>query len=110
MPDTLSKRFKDEELSQIMEEASIYMCACPAQVAETLAQLRALYKYQRTCIHEGSLMMGVHDRIALATAAAHQEMEHCLDDVLEMEGWDRATLTMPAGLRKKRDDLVHGDE
>lgn len=110
MPDTLPKRFSDADLSKIMEEASIYMCACPAQVAETLAQLRALYKYQRTCIREGSLMMGVHDRIAAATVAAHQEMEYCLDDVLAMEGWDRTTLAMPPGLRKKRDDLVHGKE
>ncbi|NWG87339.1 MAG: hypothetical protein HXY26_07520 [Hydrogenophilaceae bacterium] len=110
MPDTLPKRFTDAELSKIMEEASIYMCACPAQVAESLTQLRALYKYQRNCIQTGSLMMGVHDRIARATAAAHQEMECCLDDVLAMEGWDRATLTMPEGLRQRRDELLNGDD
>ena len=106
MPNSLVKRFTDADLAQIREEATIYMCACPAQVAEALSHLRQLYAYQRNCIHGGSIMLGVHDRIALATELAHREMEACLDDVLNMEQWDRATLTMPAGLRKKRDDLI----
>lgn len=33
-------------------------------------------------------------------------MEDCLDQVLEIEGWDRATLKMPEGLRKIRDELI----
>lgn len=110
MPDTLNRQFTDAELVRIREEAAIYMCACPAQVAEALSQLRQLYAYQRNCMHTGSLMLGVHDRIATATELAHQEMEACLEDVLNMEQWDRATLTMPAGLRKKRDDLIASGE
>ena len=110
MPDRLTKRFTDVELAQIREEAAIYMCACPAQVAEALSHLRQLYDYQRNCMQGGSLMLGVHDRIVLATELAHREMEECLDDVLNMEQWDRTTLTMPAGLRKKRDDLIAAGE
>lgn len=110
MPDKLIKRFTDAELAQVREEATIYMCACPAQVAEALSQLRQLHAYQRNCMKTGSLMLGVHDRIAMATELAHREMEACLDDVLNMEQWDRSTLTMPAGLRKKRDDLIAAEE
>jgi hypothetical protein len=110
MSDTLNKQFTDAELVQIREEAAIYMCACPAQVAEALSNLRQLYAYQRKCMHTGSLMLGVHDRIAMATELAHQEMEACLEDVLNMEQWDRTTLYMPAGLRKKRDDLIASGE
>ena len=106
MPDTLSKQFTDAQLVQIREEAAIYMCACPAQVADALSNLRQLHAYQRNCMRTGSLLLGVHDRIAAATESAHREMEACLEDVLNMEQWDRATLTMPAGLRKKRDDLI----
>lgn len=110
MPDTLNRQFTDAELVRIREEAAIYMCACPAQVAEALSHLRQLHAYQRNCMHTGSLMLGVHNRIATATELAHREMETCLEDVLNMEQWDRATLTMPAGLRKKRDDLIASGE
>ena len=36
-------------------------------------------------------------------------MENCLDRVLELEGWDRTTLKMPANLRKLRDELIERD-
>ena len=106
MSNSLEKRYTDSQLAKIREEATIYMCACPAQVAEVLSSLRQLHAYQNNCMHDGSLMLGVHDRIALATELAHSEMENCLDDVLAMEQWDRETMTMPAGLRRMRDDLI----
>jgi hypothetical protein len=31
-----------------------------------------------------------------------QQLEACLEDVLEIEEWDRATLTMPEGLRARQ--------
>ena len=49
----LQQRFSDEQLHQIVEEASIYMCACPGQVANELRQLRHLIRYQRDCMSEG---------------------------------------------------------
>jgi len=47
MPDSLQVRFSDPQLTRILEEAIIYMCACPAQVAKQLLELRNLFVYQR---------------------------------------------------------------
>lgn len=105
----LQQRFSDEQLHQIVEEASIYMCACPGQVANELRQLRHLIRYQRDCITEGKTPSLVHQTIEAASQEAHAVMENCLDRVLEIEGWDRATLKMPAGLRKLRDELLASD-
>ena len=30
------ERFTDAELAKVIEEGMIYMCACPAQMAETI--------------------------------------------------------------------------
>ena len=101
--------YSKTQLHQITDEAMIYMCACPAQVAKEILALRDLYQYQQGCISQGPLMAQVHARIAEATRAAHAELERCLDQVLDMEGWDKTTLTMPAGLRQLRDDLIKKD-
>lgn len=105
----LQQRFSDEQLHQIVEEASIYMCACPGQVANELRQLRHLIRYQRDCITEGKTPSLVHQTIEAASQEAHAVMENCLDRVLEIEGWDRATLKIPAGLRKLRDEILASD-
>jgi hypothetical protein len=105
----LQQRFSDEQLHQIVEEASIYMCACPGQVANELRQLRHLIRYQRDCITEGKTPSLVHQTIEAASQEAHAVMENCLDRVLEIEGWDRATLKMPAGLRQLRDEFLASD-
>ena len=106
MREQLNTRYSDIQLEQILEEAMIYICACPAQVAEQLLLLRKVFAYQNSCISKGSLMADVHRRIADATRNAHSEMEHCLSDVLQMEGWDLQTLTMPAGLRELRQKTI----
>lgn len=108
MSEPLQHRFDDQQLKAIINQAMIYMCACPAQVAEQLQRLRALYSYQRNCIAGGPMSRDVHEVIAGATARAHAELEDCLDRVLDMEGWDRATLAMPAGLRHLRDAQIDG--
>jgi hypothetical protein len=36
-------------------------------------------------------------------------MEACLEQVLALEGWDRQTLKMPEGLRRKRAELLERD-
>jgi hypothetical protein len=106
MRENLTIRYTNAQLEQILDEAMIYMCACPAQVAEQLLQLRKLYDYQNSCISKGSLLADVHRRIADATRVAHAEMEQCLDDVLKMEGWDPQTLIMPDGLRELRQKSI----
>ncbi|WP_265949108.1 hypothetical protein [Dechloromonas sp. A34] len=102
----LQNRFNDEELERIVEEAAIYMCACPGQVADQIRQLRQVIRYQRDCLTEGKTPSLVHHTIEVRSREAHAVMEDCLDQVLEIEGWDRATLKMPEGLRKIRGELI----
>lgn len=102
----LQKKFSDSELEKIVEEAAIYMCACPGQVAAEIRGLRSLIRYQRDCISKGKTPDTVHHTIEASAKEAHTVMENCLERVLEIEGWDRSTLKMPAGLRTLRDELL----
>jgi hypothetical protein len=110
MPDTLPVRYSNAQLQQIIEEAMIYMCACPAQVAKQVRLLRELHAYQHNCLGRGNpRLVPVHERIAESTRLAHAEMEQCLADVLDMEGWDKTNLTMPEGLRELRRQFIDND-
>ena len=106
----LPKHFSDQELEQIVEEATIYMCACPGQVAVQLRALRELHRYQGNCEIEPGTDIEVHRTIAEATVRAHALMEDCMERVLAIEGWDRSTLKMPEGLRRKRNEMIERDE
>lgn len=105
----LPKRFSDQELEQIVEEATIYMCACPGQVAVQLRALRELHRYQSKCEIEPGNDQEVHRTIGEATMRAHALMEDCMEQVLAIEGWDRSTLKMPEGLRRKRSEMIDRD-
>jgi len=96
------ERFSDAELVQIIEEGLIYMCACPAQVADALRKLRELYRYQVNCLEDAANAALVHQTIAHGVIASHAQLQDCLDRVLELEQWDRATLRMPDGLRRRQ--------
>lgn len=98
--------YTEAQLQHIIDEAVIYMCACPAQVARQLLDLRKLYRYQLNCEQSNAGQNEVHQTIGRSTTICHAEMEKCLGRILDIEGWDLATLTMPEGLRKCRDDLV----
>ncbi len=102
----LQTRFDDKQLERIVDEASIYMCACPAQVASEIRHLRELIRYQRECMRNEDSATLVHQTIEAHAQKAHEIMEDCLDRILDIEGWDRTTLKMPAGLRSLRDDLL----
>lgn len=106
----LSQRFTPEQLETIIDEASIYMCACPAQVVVAIRKLREIFRYQVSCLSGPQAVPGVHERIVRATIAAHEEMEGCLADILAMEGWDPLTLKMPEGLRIRRDAAIQSGE
>ncbi len=97
----MKTRFTAMQISKIVDQALIYQCACPAQVATTLLELRDLYDYQQMCRNATETDRAVHEAIAAATEEVHARMEACLDEVLALEGWDRETLAMPANLRKK---------
>ena len=45
----MEMRYTSQQLEQIINEAAIYMCACPCQVAVQLRHLRELYRYQTKC-------------------------------------------------------------
>ncbi|TCS72107.1 hypothetical protein EDC61_10621 [Sulfuritortus calidifontis] len=99
----LKLHFSAEQLHSIKTQGMIYVCACPAQVADQISKLRGLHAYQQQCLQSGTNERTVHERIAAATREAHAVMEQCLADVLALEGWDPETLEMPAGLRQRRD-------
>lgn len=104
----LKKNYSDRQLEKIVDEATIAMCACPAQVAGMISKLRQLFAYQQNCVERGSSEVSeeVHERIGQATSDAHRIMEQCMQDILRLEGWDETTLDMPAGLRQLRDQSM----
>ncbi|WP_019915970.1 hypothetical protein [Methyloversatilis discipulorum] len=99
-------RYSSTQLQLILDEAGIYMCACPAQLAAQMMELRTLHQYQMNCMSEMPDMADSHRTIADAVFRAHALLEEALDRVLDIEGWDKASLKMPDGLRKKRDELL----
>lgn len=101
----LISRFSADQLERIIDEAAIYMCACPAKVCQQIVELRELYCYQRECV-ANSGDPAVHNLIATHTAAAIKELEDCLAAVLDLEGWDLVTLRMPPNLRVLRDKQI----
>ena len=106
----LKKRFSDADLEKIIETATFYLCACPAQVAVQLRQLRELIRYQKQCRQDPKNDTSVHLIIEQTSIQAHQLMEECMDQILTIEGWDRQTLVMPEGLRHRRDEQILEDD
>lgn len=98
--------YTDQQLDRIRGQAAIYQCACPAQVCAGIAAMRKLHNYQTRCMDATDIDRAVHQRIAEAAAKAHAELERCLDEVLKLEGWDAATLTMPEKLQKRLLDSI----
>lgn len=97
----MQETFDSAQISKVIDQALMYQCACPAQVCRAIFELRELHQFQMNCANDTANDRLVHETIAEAADQAHQLMERCLDRILEIEGWDRATLTMPASLRKK---------
>jgi len=97
----MDKRYSDEQLLRIVDQAMVYMCACPAQVASVMRELRRVHTYQQRCLNLTGTDEIVHQRISDDVRQAHATMETCLTAVLEMEGWDMETMTMPDDLKKQ---------
>lgn len=95
-------QFNNATLSTIIEQALVYQCACPAQVAELLLEMRRVKQYEDSCLENQNDHLAVtHQKISEAVTEAHIILERCLDEVLDHEGWDRSTFKMPAYLRPK---------
>jgi hypothetical protein len=106
MENAADHRFSDGALMKIVDQAGIYMCACPAQLAVQLLELRKLCRYQLGCMKESPELEASHRCIAAAAQRAQALLEDALDEVLRLEGWDKDTLTMPEDLRARRDSQL----
>ena len=104
------ERFTNAELNTIIEQAMLYMCACPAQVADAIRKLRELYRYQMRCLESPENTPSVHHVIAQSTIQSHTLMQDCLEKVITLENWDRSTLQMPPNLRQRQMREVLGNE
>jgi len=90
-----------DQLSHIINQALLYQCACPAQVAKGIIDQRALYEYQQNCLNTTDTDMKVHQSIADCAETCHKNLEACLKEILTIEGWDPETLDMPESLKKR---------
>ena len=104
-----NERFSDSDLEKIVEEGLIYMCACPAQVAETLRKVRSLYRYQMNCLENPNNDSVVHATIAETAIAIQAQLEDCVEKIFELEKWDRTTLQMPPDLRRRQVEEIDND-
>jgi len=101
VPLELNPRFSDEALLSIIEQSAVYVCACPAQVCSQLMSQRELFKYQLQCLNKTEIDIQVHQSIAETLIKTHADLECCLKNVLELEGWDMNTYQMPEDLQKR---------
>ena len=74
-------RYSSTQLQLILDQAGIYMCACPAQLAAQMMELRTLHQYQMNCMSEMPDMADSHRTIADAVFRAHALLEEALDRV-----------------------------
>jgi hypothetical protein len=102
----LDKQFTSAELTQILGQAAIYICACPAQVAKLLHAIQEVYAYQAKCLASDSELKSTHETICAALEDVHKTLEKCLADVLVLENWNRETLEMPENLRQLQLDSL----
>ena len=97
----MNQQFKPSQISKVIDQSLVYQCACPAQVCKAIFELRDLYRYQMECMDDSDNDREVHRAIAAATEQSHALMEACLARVLQIEGWDLATLELPPQLKAK---------
>jgi hypothetical protein len=103
----LDSKFTALQLAIINDQAALYTCECPVHISLQITNLRKLFDYQLLCIaneslNESRVEIEVHQRIAEVARQAHQLMEKCLDEVLDLEGWDRTKLVMPITTHRQR--------
>ena len=97
----LNPKFSSIQLNKIMSESLDYQCACPAQVCNAIVDLRELYEYQANCLMDSETDHKMHESIASGAAISHAALEACLQEILELEGWDPVLLNLPDSLKGK---------
>lgn len=66
-----------------------------------MSEMHNLHAYQQDCENRDDTDVRVHQAIARATCEAYAIIEQCLLEVLQIEGWDLETLTLPPALQEK---------
>lgn len=97
----MKQQFTSQQINRVMTQSLDYQCACPAQVCGAIVDLREVYDYQSNCIASTVTDVKMHEAIAAAASQAHEILESCLKQVLDMEGWDPETLNLPEALKLK---------
>lgn len=100
-------RFSQDEIFKLLDQAMVYMCDCPGQVARLVSLVREAHDYQDRCLEDGDNLASTHQTIKATLEQCHALLEDCLEVVIEKEGWDRQTLAMPAALRRR---MVDGND
>lgn len=102
----MHEQFSALQISKVIDQALFYQCACPAQICKAIFELRELHAYQMNCASDSSNDERVHQSISQAVQASHQLMEACLQEILEIEGWDPSTFEMPNALKNRATKMV----
>jgi hypothetical protein len=97
-------RFSQDEIFRLLDQAMIYMCDCPGQVARLISLVREAHEYQGRCLEAPDNLAATHQAIKATLEQCHSLLENCLEVVIENEGWDRQTLAMPEALRRRMID------
>ena len=97
----LNQIFSSTQLNKIVSESLDYQCACPAQVCDAIVDLRELYEYQSNCLKDSETDHKMHESIATGAVFSHAALRDCLQEVLELEGWDPILLNLPDSLKGK---------
>lgn len=100
----MNKTYSDEQINHIRDQAVFYQCACPAQLCEAIGHIRELHQIQMKCIDMTDTDKIVHETISKCTEKNHIELEKCLTEVLQIEGWEMESLKMPEYLNKRLSD------
>lgn len=104
------RSFSNEEVTHILEQVLVHQCACPSQLCRVILALRELAQYERDCLDRTATDVKVHYAIEKAAEACEAIMNACLAEVLELEGWDPVSLTMPDYLKEHQLRLVRDNE
>ena len=102
----MNTRYSRDQLIRIRDQATLYQCACPAQVTALISEILNLYAYQEECLNLTDIDVAVHNVISTAAQEAYSIIEKCLTDILILEGWDLNTFAMPDQLKKRMVDSV----
>lgn len=105
-----TQTFSNEQVTHILEQVLLHQCACPSQLCRVILNLRELAQYERDCLDHTATDVKVHHAIEKAAEQCQDIMNACLAEVLELEGWDQTTLTMPKYLQEHQLRLASENE